>query len=277
MTEMRLNNVQRDPTRLYTNKAEIYANSRPDYHPEAFSAFQEITRLSRQSLVLDVGSGTGLMTRHLLRTYDTVFAVEPNPRMRFVAENDPYLSGHPGFHSLDACAEHIPLVDHSADLIAVGQAIHWFKPEAALKEFQRVAKPQAWLLLAHIQSLDNVFNQALGEIFTEDNGCLPQDQHPPSNLVPDSYYFTDGQFKSLHFPHISEESWERFIGGIASAAYAPNREHPLYDKFVQAARGIFERFSTNNVIRWEIATEISFGHLAGSGKSVHPHTAGQAP
>ncbi len=256
--------VKQDSTRLYTNKAVIYAQSRPDYAPEAFTAFQEVVKLPPQSVVLDVGSGTGMLTRHMLDHYETIYALEPTTEMRLIAEGD--LNNHPGFHSLDGKAEDIPLPDHSVDLIAVGQAIHWFQPEMTLSEFQRIAKSETWLLLANIKSMDEALNQAIGKIFKEEYGCLPQNEHPPSNQVPDSYYFENGKYESMQFLHTSEESWERFLGGIGSAAYAPDIDHPLYSKFVQGARKVFEIFNQNNVLKWDIATIISFGQLA---KGIH--------
>jgi len=212
-------------------------------------------------VVVDIGSGTGMLTRHLLAYYDTVYAVEPTPEMRLIAEKS--LGTHPGFHSLDARAEEIPLPDHSVNLIAVGQAIHWFQPEAALAAFQRIGKPKTWLLLAHIHSKDEELNQAISTIFREEYGLLPSSEHPPSNLVPNGFYFIHGQFETRLFPHSRQESWECFLGGIGTAAYAPDYDHPLYDKFVQAARDVFERFSHNHLLTWNIATEISFGYLAG--------------
>lgn len=252
--------VQRDPTRLYSNKARVYAQSRPDYAPEALEAFQNATRIPPHSVVLDVGSGTGLLTRHLLEYYDTVYALEPTPAMRRIAEND--LGDQPGFHSLDARAEDIPLPEHSVDLITAGQAIHWFEPEPSLRAFQRAAKPQAWLLLARIKSMDEELNQAIGVVYSEEYGCLPQGEHPPSNLVPDSFYFADGGFDTLTFTHNHIETWECFLGGIASAAYAPDSDHPLYNRFVQATREIFDNFSKDDLLIWKIATVLRFGHLA---------------
>jgi SAM-dependent methyltransferase len=252
--------VQRDPTRLYSNKARVYAQSRPDYTPEALEAFQNAARIPPHAVVLDVGSGTGMLTRQLLEYYDTVYALEPTPEMRRIAEND--LGDQPGFHSLDARAEDIPLHENSVDLIAAGQAIHWFEPEGSLRAFQRVAKPQTWLLLAHIKSMDEELNQAIGVVFSEEYGCLPQSEHPPSNLVPDSYYFADGDLKTISFPHDHIETWECFLGGIASAAYAPDTDHPLYNRFVQATRETFDNFSQDDLLTWKIATVLQFGHLA---------------
>jgi SAM-dependent methyltransferase len=252
--------VVKDSTRLYAEKAGIYAQHRPDYAPEAFTAFLETARLPRQSVVVDVGSGTGMLTRHLLNHFDTVYAVEPTLEMRQMAEEA--LESQSGFHSLDGKAESMPLPEDCVDLVAVGQAIHWFQPEKALNEFQRVAQTGARLLLAHIKSLDEGLNQALETIFTEENGVLPQAERPPSNLVPKGYYFADGHFETLEFPYNHEETWECFLGGMVSAAYSPDPEHPLYPRFVQATREVFYRYNQGDRLVWKIATEISFGFLA---------------
>jgi len=248
------------PTQLYTNKAVIYAKHRPDYAPEAFAAFQKITKLPRHSVVVDVGSGTGMLTRHLLKHFDTVYGVEPTPEMRKIAEDE--FKYETSFHSLGSKAENISLPDNSVHLIAVGQAIHWFQPEKTLAEFQRIAKPRTWLLLTHIKSLDDKLNKAVEIIFTEENGLLPRSKQPPSNLVPPGYYFKDRGFETLKYPYARSESWECFLGGIVSAAYAPNKGHLLYPKFVQAARQVFDQFSQDALLIWNIATEISFGYLA---------------
>ena len=254
------NQPERDPTKLYSNKAQAYAKHRPDYSPRAFAAFKEASRIPTQSVVLDVGSGTGMLTRHLLRHFDTVYGIEPTKEMREISEDA--FRNQPRFHSLDGRAEAIPLPNQYVDLIAVGQAIHWFQPKPALVEFQWVAKHQAWLLLAHIQSLDEELNQAISTIFTEGNGILSRSEHPPSNLVPNGYYFQSGKFKTERFVHSRPEPWETFVGGIVTAAYAPDQGHPLYGKFTSAARKVFQLFSQDGILTWKIATEISYGILA---------------
>ena len=256
---------KQDPTWLYSRKALTYAENRPDYAPEALKVFQDLVELPPESAVIDVGSGTGMLTRHLLIYYAKVYALEPNQAMRAIAERE--MGDQPGFHSLDTRAETIPLPDESVRLIAVGQAIHWFHPEETLREFQRIAQPKAWLLLAHIRSMDESLNQAMTKIYTEDNGCLPRKERPPSNQVDNGYYFEEGKYETLQFRHNSKENWERFLGGIASAAYAPNEEHPGFNRFVQVVRQTFDRLSKDNVLTWKIATEISFGHLRQSRQS----------
>lgn len=259
MNDPPLASSKQDPSWLYSKKALTYANNRPDYAPEALKAFQDLVKLPADSIVIDVGSGTGMLTRHLLDHYGKVYALEPNQAMREIAERG--MGDQPGFHSLGGRAEDIPLLDQSIDLIVVGQAIHWFTPEETLAEFQRIAKPNSWLLLAHIRSMDESLNQSMNDIFTESNGCLPRDQRPSSNQVPNSYYFEGGKFEILRFLHNSKEDWTRFLGGLASAAYAPDEDHPLYNKFTQAVRQTFDKYKKDDTLTWKIATEISFGQL----------------
>ena len=249
----------RDATRLYANKALAYSQYRPDYSDEAIAVFQQATMLPAQSVILDVGSGTGMLSRHLLRHFNIVYGLEPTKEMREVAEGR--LANQSGFQSLTGRAEAVPLPDQCVDVITVGQAIHWFQPERTLSEFQRVAKYKAWLLLAHIKSLDDDLNLAMQSLFTEKNGLLPPSEHPPSNLVPESFYFHDGVFRKERFEYNRPEPWETFLGGVATAAYAPDQGHPLYEKFCQTAREIFKRFSQEGILTWKIATVISFGYL----------------
>ena len=138
------NSPHRDATQLYANKALAYSQYRPDYSDEAIPVFQQVARLPFQSVVLDVGSGTGMLSRHLLQHFHLVYGLEPTKEMREIAEDN--FADQSGFRSLNGRAEAIPLPDQSVDLITVGQAIHWFQPKRSLSEFQRVSKPKACLL-----------------------------------------------------------------------------------------------------------------------------------
>jgi len=252
---MQLSSIQ-----LYTKKAGNYARFRPEYAPEAISAFVDAAELTHDSVVVDIGSGTGLLTRHLLDHFDTVYAVEPTLEMRQIAEGD--LSGRNGFNSVAAQAENTTLPESTAQVIAVGQAIHWFNPELALPEFQRISTPGTWLLLTNIKSTDESLNQALDTIFTADHGLLPKANQPHSDLVPKDYYFREGKYTTTQFPHSMNESWESFLGGIGTAAFAPDEDNPGYPDFVDATRQVFNQFSSHGVLTWHIATETSFGYLA---------------
>jgi 16S rRNA A1518/A1519 N6-dimethyltransferase RsmA/KsgA/DIM1 with predicted DNA glycosylase/AP lyase activity len=71
---------------LYTAKAEKYARYRWDCAPAALSALLDLAGVSDQTVVADLGAGTGILTRHLLGKAKMVYAVEPEAGMRFWLE-----------------------------------------------------------------------------------------------------------------------------------------------------------------------------------------------
>src|SRR6202048_5273438 len=90
--------------------------------------------------VLDLAAGTGAMTRQLVGRIPTVFAVDPDRRMRDVlAEKCPSVT------VLEGTAERIPLPDASVDAVVVASAWHWVDPELAIPELVRVLRPSGTL------------------------------------------------------------------------------------------------------------------------------------
>lgn len=91
---------------------------------------------------LDLGAGTGAMTRRLIGRAGRVYAVDPDPRMtRLLARDCPEVSVHQG------TAEHIPLPDACVDAVVVASAWHWTDPAAAIPEIARVLRPAGRLCI----------------------------------------------------------------------------------------------------------------------------------
>ncbi|MGW7004768.1 class I SAM-dependent methyltransferase [Streptomyces sp. NPDC054933] len=86
--------------------------------------------------VLDLGAGTGLLTRQLVGRVDEVIAVDPDVRMRDVLNE-----ACPQATSLAGTAECIPLPDSRVDAVMVSAAWHWMDPARALPEIARVLRP----------------------------------------------------------------------------------------------------------------------------------------
>ena len=117
----------------FDSVADIYERTRPTYAPEALAFLAQRLPLTR---VLDLGAGTGKLTRQLVALGADVVAVEPGDAMRAVLERVV-----PEAQALAGSAEHIPLPEASVDAVTVGQAFHWFKPAEALAEMHRVLRP----------------------------------------------------------------------------------------------------------------------------------------
>jgi SAM-dependent methyltransferase len=90
--------------------------------------------------VLDLGAGTGKLTRQLSARGLDVIAVEPSAGMR-----EALRGAVPGASVLAGTAERIPLADRCVDAVVVAQAWHWVDPARAVPEVARVLRPGGWL------------------------------------------------------------------------------------------------------------------------------------
>jgi SAM-dependent methyltransferase len=115
---------------------DLYERIRPEYPNAAVEILVRELGIARGRIVVDVGAGTGKLTRMLVRAGATVIAVEPLAEMRDrLAENVPLAV------PFDGTAERMALRDGSAHAITVAQAFHWFDGDRALAEFHRVLAP----------------------------------------------------------------------------------------------------------------------------------------
>jgi SAM-dependent methyltransferase len=135
--------VNRDPRARgpYTAFAEVagaYERGRPGYPKDAVRWL--VGNEPRD--VVDLGAGTGKLTRELLLLGHRVTAVEPLDEM--LAE---LAAALPGVRALAGSAEAIPLPDSSADVVTCAQAFHWFDHTTALPEIARVLRPGGRLAL----------------------------------------------------------------------------------------------------------------------------------
>ncbi|HWC25213.1 MAG TPA: class I SAM-dependent methyltransferase, partial [Solirubrobacteraceae bacterium] len=123
----------------YTVGGDDYERARPSYPPAAVQLLVDELAIGRGSTVLDLGAGTGKLTRLLAPTGAALIAVEPVEAMRR------HLGTIAHVQVLDATAEAIPLPDASVDAVVAGTAFHWFRGEEALAEIVRVLKPSGGL------------------------------------------------------------------------------------------------------------------------------------
>jgi SAM-dependent methyltransferase len=111
--------------------ADEYERTRPDYPPELL----DLLPLDASASVLDLGAGTGKLTRVLAARYAEVVAVEPLANMRKMLER-----AVSGVTVLAGSAERIPVDDASVDAVFAAQAFHWFDKAVALPEIARVLR-----------------------------------------------------------------------------------------------------------------------------------------
>jgi SAM-dependent methyltransferase len=121
-----------DPARSFDRSAEAYEATRPSYPADVL----DLVPVAAAATVLDLGAGTGKLTRLLVRRYAQVIAVEPLDGMRAILARVV-----PDARALPGRAEEIPLPDAAVDAVFAAQAFHWFAHDEAVAEIARVLRP----------------------------------------------------------------------------------------------------------------------------------------
>jgi SAM-dependent methyltransferase len=118
-------------SRSFGGVAELYDRSRPRYASEALRWALGPTPLD----VVDLGAGTGILTRQLTALRHRCTTVEPDPQMLSLCRRTTKA------RVLSGSAEDIPLPDASVDAVVAGECYHWFNPDQAHAEIARVLRP----------------------------------------------------------------------------------------------------------------------------------------
>jgi SAM-dependent methyltransferase len=164
-----LNRVHPVAAAGFGSTADLYERARPSYPQDAVGWMAERTGLRPGRTIVDVGAGTGKLTRLLPQTGARVVAVEPIPEMRAKLVG---LVGHDA-EVLDGTAEELPLEDESFDVVTVAQAFHWFDLDRALPEIHRVLRPGGSLALVwNMRDLDDPVQRGVEDLLSAHRGRL---------------------------------------------------------------------------------------------------------
>jgi SAM-dependent methyltransferase len=184
--------------------ADEYERTRPTYPPELL----EQLPLDADASVLDLGAGTGKLTRVLAGRYRDVTAVEPLGNMRSTLEQVV-----PGVVALPGSAEQIPLRDGSVDAVFAAQAFHWFDKAVALPEIARVLRARGILAV----------------VWNEGDDDRP-DPRPPE-FVHEVALLHDAALRRWE----GEPDWEDLLRGSAHFAEVHDRTSVAHDHVLDRA------------------------------------------
>jgi SAM-dependent methyltransferase len=250
-----------DPTLRFSDRVEQYVLYRPDYPDGVLDILRSATGLTPEAVVADIGSGTGISTDLFLRNGNRVFAVEPNAEMRAAAETR--FSESPLFRSVPATAEATTLPDASVDYVVAGQAFHWFDAERARAEFQRILKPDGWVVLMwNSRRLDRTRflrdYEALLQKFGTDYDRV---RHENIDTAAIGAFFGAGGFRYRSLDHAQIFDREGLRGRLLSSSYVPGEGQPGRAEMLEELDRIFDRSQVDSRVAYEYDTEIYFGRL----------------
>lgn len=231
----------------YTFNAEKYSKYRTEYPKEFIDYLYENVGLSNNSIIADIGSGTGKLSNLLLLKGSLVYSVEPNDDMRKVAEKD--LSKFSNFTSINGTAENTTLQNSSVDFITVGTAFHWFNMEEFKKECQRILKPNGKVILVWISRPVNR-NKNFEINF---NGLSGGKEENPELISP---FFKNDNFEYKVFQETSTYTKDTFIGRALSTF------DKLTDiKYIDELSILFDNHKVNETIMITLYTRSFVGEV----------------
>lgn len=249
-----------DNTGKFTNKADNYVKYRPSYPGEFIDYLSVGAGFGKDSVVADIGAGTGILTKLLLDRVKSVFAVEPNLQMRQAGEK--YCGECENFIPVDGTAEETSLPDKSVDFITVAQAFHWFDRTRTGLEFKRILKPGGKVVLvwnSRISSSEFIIenDELCRRICPDFNGFSGGTDEDPTIYD----FFKDGKCDCRVFRNDRLLSLEEYIGGSLSASYAPFEGEPNYNAFIEGLVKLFDKYSSGGKLLMPNSTRSYAGLL----------------
>jgi SAM-dependent methyltransferase len=195
----------------FDRAASAYATSRPGY-PVAAAGWL----VGGRSLdVLDLGAGSGSLTRMLEQFASRVVAVEPSPNL--LAE---LRLAAPGATAVRAAAEALPFKAGLFDVVTVATAFHWFDHETALPEIARVLRPGGTLSLTwNMRSGGASWTRALDDLLLAAQPPTLQGDWGTGSVrvLDDSALFGTPEY--AEFPHAQAIDGPGLVDLVASRSY----------------------------------------------------------
>ena len=221
----------------FGSAAEVYERARPSYPPEAIDWLLMRTGVGEGDTIVDLGAGTGKLTRLLAPAGARVVAIEPVPEMRALIGVG---------EVMDGTAEAIPLDDGAAALVTVAQAFHWFDLDRALPEIHRVLRPGGRLVLVwNMRDLDDPVQRGVEDLLAPLRGRLTA-QREGKWRAPLAASPLFGEPETAEFRYEQQFTGDDLVDRVAStsfvAAMADDERRPLLDQVRALAAGRPEPF-----------------------------------
>jgi len=250
-----------DVLNRFSNKVDAYVKYRPGYPQEIIAFLNEEGILNSESVIADIGSGTGISSELFLKEKNIVYGVEPNLDMREAAER--LLAGYKNFKSINGVAENTTIKDKSVDLIIAGQAFHWFDKQTCKTEFKRILKDNgAVLLIWNDRRTDSTPFLRSYEDFIK---MFATDYNEVNHKNIDDKIFNDffgeGDYKLKSFDNFQYFDLAGLKERILSSSYMPAEGHKDFEYMMYVLKKIYKRFQENDKVTIEYDTKLYLGKL----------------
>ncbi len=249
-----------DTVERFSNRVENYVKYRPDYPREIVAYLEANCGLTRESVVADIGCGTGISCRMFLENGNRVFGVEPNAAMRAAALQQ--LAEFPWLIAVDGTSEATTLDSESVDLVVAAQAFHWFDPDWTRPEFRRILKPGGFIVLIwNERQLDStpflVEYEAFLLKYANDYGNVRHENIADAELRG----FFQQDYGSVTFPNQQIFGFDGLKGRMLSASYMPSETAAEFPSMIEELQMLFAKHAENGKIKVSYDTRVYFSQV----------------
>jgi SAM-dependent methyltransferase len=249
-----------DNTKRFSDRVTNYIRYRPGYPAQLLDFFRDTLALKPDAQLVDVGSGTGLLTELFLQAGYAVTGVEPNDEMRLAGEE--LLANYPAFTSVNGTAEATTLPDQVADVILAGQAFHWFDRARAGAEFRRVLKPGGYVALIWNERQEtSPFLHGYEAFLHQFSTDYAQVNHRNIDEAVFDAFFGAGQYQTATFDNHQDFDFAGLRGRYLSSSYSYPETHPNHAEAIANLRRLFDQYQQNGLVRFAYQTTVFAGKL----------------
>ncbi len=244
----------------FDNRVENYVKYRPHYPREMLDFFRDELDLKKNSVIADIGSGTGISAKLFIENGNNVLGIEPNELMRKASRE--HLKEYPNFKTIDGTSENTTLEDKSVDFIIAAQAFHWFNNANTLDEFRRILAEDGFVaLIWNERQLDtNEFLREYENFLKEFGKDYNKVRH--DNITTESLNeFFNKTVEQTTFENSQTLDFEGLLGRLLSSSYMPSEESPRFPEMKKSLKRLFAEHSEKGKIQVLYNTNIFYTKL----------------
>lgn len=250
-----------DSKERFSNRVNNYVKYRPTYPQQCINYLFSSIGMNKDSIVADIGSGTGIFSKLIVDRVKKVYGVEPNNEMRMASQQ--YLRENNNFEDVNASSENTTLDDISIDFITCAQSFHWFDMAKVKLEFRRILKPSGRVILVWNTRLGDVDKFSRGYELLIEKYSTDYEKVNHKNLKNKDFmeFFKDEKYTKMEFQNYQKVDFSGLKGRTLSSSYMPMKNEKNYKLLILDLHELFDNNKIDETVNIKYSTEIYVGQV----------------